>query len=86
MLICMRTTLNLDDAIMRAAKRQAVERGVTLTRVIEDALRAELTPAPSGREVFRLDLPVGHGRRPPAVDIADRDALYDVMEERDGRG
>ena len=85
MLVCMRTTLNLDDALIRAAKRQAVERGVTLTKVIEDALRAELTPPASGREAFRLDLPVGHGRRPPAVDIADREALYDAMEERGGR-
>ena len=85
MLICMRTTLNLDDALIRAAKRQALERGVTLTKVIEDALRAELTPAPSAHEPFRLDLPVGHGRRPPAVDIADREALYDAMEEGGGR-
>jgi hypothetical protein len=80
MLLCMRTTLNLDDTLMRAAKQEAVARGVTLTRVIEEALRAELTPKPPRGE-FRLDFPVVRGRRPPDVDISDRDALYDAMEE-----
>jgi hypothetical protein len=82
MLICMRTTLNIDDGLMSAAKREAAERGVTLTSVVEDALRAELT-RPRGRAAFRLDLPVVRGGRPPLVDVADRDALYDAMEELD---
>jgi hypothetical protein len=85
MLICMRTTLDLDDALIRAAKREAVTRGVTLTRIIEEALRAELTPRPA-RGGFRLDFPVVSGRRPPEVDISDRDDLYDAMEEGSGRG
>jgi hypothetical protein len=76
----MRTTLNLDDDLVRAAKQEAATRGVTLTRVIEEALRAELTPRPARGE-FRLDFPVVRGRRPPQVDISDRDALYDAMEE-----
>jgi hypothetical protein len=84
MLICMRTTLNLDDALVRAAKQEAAARGVTLTRVIEEALRAELTPRPA-RDEFRLDFPVVRGRRPPNVDISDRDALYDAMEEGPGQ-
>ena len=85
MFICMRTTLNLDDALMRAAKQEAAARGVTLTRIIEEALRAELTPRPA-RGGFRLEFPVVSGRRPPQVDISDRDALYDAMEEGPGRG
>jgi hypothetical protein len=84
MLICMRTTLNLDDALVRAAKQEAVTRGVTLTRIIEEALRAQLAPKPP-RERFQLDFPVVDGRRPPDVDISDREALYDAMEEGAGR-
>lgn len=80
MLVCMRTTLNLDDGLVAAAKRTAAARGVTLTRVIEDALRSELTRSPADREPFTLELPVSHGRRQPDVDIADRNALYDAME------
>lgn len=82
MLICMRTTLNLDDGLMTAAKRQAADRGVTLTQIIEDALRAELTRQRDAPP-FRLEFPVVRGGRPPKVDLADRSALYDAMEESD---
>lgn len=81
MLVRMRTTLNLDDGLIAAAKRAAAERGTTLTHVIEDALRSELTRTPAEQAPFKLDLPVSHGRRPPDVDIADRDALHDAMED-----
>ncbi len=77
----MKTTLNLDDQLLERAKRRAAERGTTLTAVVEDALRValdEMAPEPG----YRLDLPVVRGVRPPAVDPADRSALYDLMEER----
>jgi len=41
-LYIMRTTLSVDDNLLAAAKRRARERGQTLGRVIEDALRREL--------------------------------------------
>jgi len=83
MLSCiMRTTLNLDDHLLRSAKKEAAERGVTLTSLIEDALRATLAPRPAPPD-FRLRLPVVRGRREPAIDVSDRDALYDVLEGRD---
>jgi len=34
----MRSTLDLNDALVRRAKRVAAERGTTLTALIEDAL------------------------------------------------
>lgn len=81
MLICtMRTTLNLDDRLMRAAKREAAARGTTLTALIEGALRAELAPAPA-RAGYALELPVVEGRREPSVDISDRDALYKALDD-----
>ena len=70
MRIRMRITLDLDDALVHGAQERALTRGVTLSRVVEDALRASLGPSE-----FRLDLPIGRGQRPPAVDISDRDAL-----------
>jgi hypothetical protein len=75
MRIRMRITLDLDDALVHGAQQKAARRGVTLSRVVEDALRASLAPSE-----FRLDLPVGRGQRPPAVDVRDRDALWDAME------
>jgi hypothetical protein len=44
-----KTTLNLDDDLMRAARDRARRDGVTLTALISDALRkalAEPAPAP----------------------------------------
>jgi hypothetical protein len=79
----MRTTLDLDDGLLRAAKKRAAEQGTTLTRVIEDALRQTLTR--SGRaagEGFRLRLVTKRGRPRPGVDLDDRDALYERMEGR----
>jgi hypothetical protein len=76
----MKTTLNLDDHLLRAAKKAAAERGVTLTSIVEDALRAALIESPA-RTTARFRMPVVKGRRVPAVDVADRDALYRRMEE-----
>ena len=83
MVICIvKTTLNLDDRLFREAKKMAAERGVTLTQVIEEALRAALAQPPDRGAPLRLRWPTRQGRRPPDVDIADRDALYDRMEAR----
>ncbi len=38
----MKTTLNLNDLLLTRAKRHAAWGGVTLTRFVEDALRARL--------------------------------------------
>ena len=37
--ICMRTTLDLNDTLVRRAKALAAERGTSLTQLIEEALR-----------------------------------------------
>ncbi|MDP9087351.1 MAG: hypothetical protein M3O26_01215 [Pseudomonadota bacterium] len=76
----MKTTLDMDDKLMRRAKREAAASGVSLRTFVEDALRARMLPTSTPRQPFKLELPIIEGRRPPAVDIADRDALYDLME------
>ena len=53
----MKTTLNLNDHILRRAKRRAARDGVTLTRFVEDALRARLTD-PESDHAFKLELTV----------------------------
>ena len=77
----MKTTLNLDDELLREAKRRAAEEGITLTRLFEDALRTALTDEPPA-EPYRFEIPIADGGGPPRVDVADRDALYDLMEGR----
>ena len=78
----MKTTVDLDDELLRLAKQQAAKDGVSLRVLVEDALRARLLPVTRRRKRFKLELPVIEGRAPPAVDIGDRDALYDLMERR----
>ena len=76
----MKTTLDMDDELMRRAKQQAAADGVSLRTFVEEALRARMLPAITSRPQFKLSLTVVEGRGPPAVDISDRDALYDLME------
>lgn len=78
----MKSTLDLHDETLRAAKVCAAAEGVTLTAFVEDALRARLAPRPSSSVPFRLQLKSVKGNRRPAVDLSDRDALYDLMDGR----
>ena len=82
-LMCMRTTLNLDDDVMRALKRRAAETGRTLTALVEEALRDMLRRPSRDARPFRLKLVTVRGRRVPGVDVSDRDALYERMEGRE---
>ncbi len=76
----MKTTLNLNDRVLLKAKGRAARDGITLTRFVEDALRARLAVAHNLKAPFRLRLKTVKGDRPPNVDICDRDALYDVID------
>ena len=42
MLVCVRTTINLPDALAEAAKARAVAEGKTFTRIVEEGLRVVL--------------------------------------------
>lgn len=78
----MKTTLNLDEHLIREAKKRAADRGTTLTSVVEEALREALAPsATSGAEDEVRWVVVDGG--PPRIDIADRNALYEFLERSD---
>ena len=80
MMICMRTTLDLDDDLVRKAKRRAAESGTTLTAVIEDALRVRLARA-STRPKKAVKLPTyGKGGVFPGVDLSNNASLEDIMD------
>lgn len=81
----MRTTIRLDDDLLLRAKRAAVERGTTLTAVIEDALRRALaSDVQPRRPPASLPTYRGDGLL-PGVDLDDTASLLDVMEERGTR-
>jgi hypothetical protein len=76
-----RLTLDLDGRLVREAKNAAAERGITLTRLIEHALRDALALATPAMDYAPSWVPV-HGVSLPDVDIADRGSLYDLMKDR----
>ena len=79
----MKTTLNLDDRVLRAAKVRSAETGETLTRFVENALRSHLESTPGVRADFRFNALVKRGQPIGGVTIDDRDMLYEKMENRD---
>ena len=82
MYICMRTTLDLDDRLLRAVKARAAETGRTMTSLIDEALRDHLARTSGDAPSAQLRWLVVPGGPRPGVDLADRDALLDIMEER----
>jgi hypothetical protein len=77
----MRTTVRLEDALFREAKKAAAEAGESLTRLIEDALREMLARRRSGGRRRRVRLPTyGRGGLLPGVDLDNSAALLDRME------
>lgn len=81
MLLCMRTTIRLDDKLLSQAKQVAAKTNRTLTSVIEDALRQHLAEeqAVAERDPVRLTTVDGKGTL-PGVDLDDSAALLDLME------
>ena len=74
----MRTTLDIEDALLRKLKEKAAREGQTLQRVANDLLRQALARS---RETgaYRLELEGWEAAEQPGVDILDRDKLWDLM-------
>ena len=81
MLLCMRTTIELNDDLFRRAKRQAVEEGETLRGVVESALRQYLVPQ-GKKPAYKFRWRTESGTIQPGVRLDDRDALFDLMDGR----
>jgi len=80
MLLCMRTTLDINDRLLAETKRLAAKRGVSLKAIVEEALRERLLSRGSERR-SKVRLPVfsGNGLQ-PGVDLTDNSALLEVMD------
>jgi hypothetical protein len=80
----MRTTLDLDDHLLKEAKRLAVERGTTLTAVMEDALRIVVRRVEKPKPRKRRKLPTtgkpGAGFM-PGVNLDSNAAMLELMDE-----
>jgi len=81
MLLCVRTTIDLADELLRQAKSRAVKQGVPLRVVMEEALRLYLRQ-PGRQSGYKLQWRTDKGTLLPGVRLEDRDALFDLMEGR----
>jgi hypothetical protein len=80
-MVChMKTTLNIDDTVMAELKREATRQGRTMSDLVETALRLLLRAQKKRTKMKPLPTFNSGGY---LVDIADRNALYDAMEERE---
>ncbi|MGH2786731.1 MAG: ribbon-helix-helix protein, CopG family [Actinomycetota bacterium] len=75
----MKTTLNIPASVMSQLKQEAARRGVTMSELVEAALRRLLADEVSVQEL--PSLPRFPGGR-PRVDVSNRDALYRAMGGR----
>lgn len=82
MLECMRTTIEINDELLRQAKRRAADEAVPLREIVERALRALLGGKSASRKRYALAWHVERGRLQAGVCLEDRDALFDLMDGR----
>ena len=75
-----RTTLTIDDRLLRTLKKKSAEEGRTLQAVTNDLLRQAL--ATTARTPYDLRLQGWKASELPGVDLLDRDALFDLMNGR----
>jgi hypothetical protein len=76
----MRTTLTLDDDVLKAARRRARDQDRPLKDVINEALRQGLALGKTRPPAYRFKLKTVEGRLLPGVDLTDRDKLFDLLE------
>ena len=76
-----RTTIALDERLLKRLKEAAAREGRTLGEIVNDLLRQALTSQRTPH-TYKFK-PKGWDAQPlPGVDILDRDKLFDLMDGR----
>ena len=80
----MRTTVRLDERLLRDAKAEALRRGETVTALIERGLRLVLAAGRGRGRRTRITIPVSRatGGTHPGVDLNDSSAVIDRLDGR----
>ncbi len=82
----MRTTVDLDEELLREVKRRAAESGRTMSETVQDLLRASLAMAHARqRRPGRVKLVTFSGQPEPGlqpgVDLSDNADLLEILNE-----
>lgn len=82
-ILMMRTTVDIDDEILRQTKIEAAEAGETLSVVVTDALRERFVRRRGkGDEPWEPVEFSGEGGVLPGVDLSNNASLLALMDER----
>ena len=73
-----RTTLAIEDHLLRRLKEKAAREGRTLQEVANQLLKQSLDMRPN-RSNYRLELEGWDATELPGVDVLDRDNLLDIL-------
>lgn len=81
MLICMRTTIQMDNQLFQQIKRLAIETHRSMKSIIEDSLRETVAKRRQTVRPNRINLPTYKGQGlQSGVDLDHTSSLYDLME------
>jgi plasmid stability protein len=81
-LLCVaRTTLAIDDDLLKRIKEKAAREGRALQDVANELLRLALVQQKPKR-ALKLELRGWKAKERPGVDLLDRDKLFDLMDGR----
>ena len=77
-----RTTLAIDDDLLKRLKEKAAREGRTLQETANDLLKQALYSPPRSRTRTKLVLRGWKAKTREGVDLLDRDKLFDLMDGR----
>jgi hypothetical protein len=80
----MRTTIRLEDDLLKSAQKEAAATGRTFTQFVSEALREKLARRRPRTKRERVVLPTFKGDGTlPGVDLHNNASLLDLMDEYD---
>jgi hypothetical protein len=78
-----KTTLDIDDALLAKAKVASAKERKSLTALIEEGLRLRLRARRSGGRATAVELPVFHGKGGllPGIDPCSNRSMFDAADD-----
>ena len=76
----MRTTVSIDDDVLRVAKRRAADEGRTLGDLITESLRERLARRPASARGRYSAVTAGEGGPLPGIDVTTNASVRDLLD------
>lgn len=77
----MRTTVDISDPVLEQARRAARERGSTLSRLVDDALRREFSASADPSPPVEIPVFRGGSGLAPGVDLSSNRSIQELLDD-----